>query len=167
MGRYVGIPLLLVAALLNATLMAELRLGGGAPDLVFLVVISWALLGDAREAMWWAVIGGVAQDLLSMAPLGASSLGLVIVAFAADALFGDVPRSNLIVPPLVAAAGTVIYHVVLIGVLRLESLVMPLGQGMAYVTLPTLIFHALLAIPAFRLMGMVHYWLTPRRVRLD
>ena len=33
--------------------------------------------------------------------MGASALGLVVVAFAADALLGDVRRTNLLLPPLV------------------------------------------------------------------
>lgn len=90
MSNYIGIPILLLAALLNSTLMAEFRIGGGAPDLVFLLVVSWALLGDVEEALTWAVIGGVMQDLLSVAPLGTSSLGLVIVAFGADTVFGEI-----------------------------------------------------------------------------
>ncbi len=167
MGRYVGIPLLFLAALLNATLMAELRLGGGAPDLVFLIVVTWAMLAEPRDAYLWAIVGGVAQDWFSMAPLGASSLALLIVAFVVDALFGRVPRGNLLLPPLVAAGGTVLYHLLMIAVLRMQSIVIPVGHGLTYVTLPTVILHALLALPVYRLTGVVHYWLTPRRVRLD
>ena len=43
MGNYIGIPILILAAILNATVMPELRVGGGAPDLVFLLVVSSAL----------------------------------------------------------------------------------------------------------------------------
>jgi rod shape-determining protein MreD len=167
MGRYVGFPLLLIAALLNATVVAELRIGNGAPDLVLLLVISWALLADVREAMFWAVVGGVMQDMLSVAPLGASSLGLVIVAFAADTAFGDVRRSNVLIPPLVALVGTVIYHLGLIAVLQLVGYGVPFGTAMTYVTFPAMIYNAILIIPVFRLTGLLHVWLTPRRVRLE
>src|SRR5690606_23370529 len=86
MANYIGIPILLLAAVINATIMPELRLGNGTADLVFLLVMSWALLADVRDAMLWAVIGGMLQDVLSIAPLGTSALGLGIVAFAADAV---------------------------------------------------------------------------------
>ncbi len=167
MARYIGLPILVFAAILDATVMAELRIGGGAPDLVFLIVASWALLADVQDAMVWAVFGGIVQDTLSVAPLGASALGLVLVAFAADSLFGDVRRTNLVVPPLVMGAGTVIYHLALVGVLRLSGHAVPIGEGLVYVTVPTVVYNVLLSVPVFRGVGLLHGWLTPRRVRLE
>jgi rod shape-determining protein MreD len=167
MGRYIGIPLLMIAALLNATVMVELRIGNGAPNLVLLLVIAWALLADVREAMFWAVIGGVMQDLFSVAPLGASSLGLVIVAFAADFAFGNINRRNLLIPPLVALAGTVVYQIGLMAVLRLVGYAVPFGIAITNVMIPAMIYNTILIIPVFRLIGLLHLWLTPRRVRLE
>lgn len=167
MARYIGLPVVLIAAILNTSVMPELRIGGGAPDLVFLVVVSWALLADAGDAMLWAVFGGAIQDTISLTPVGASALGLVVVAFAADALLGDVRRTNLLLPPLVMGVGTVIYHLGLMIVLRLDGYTVPLGDGLLTVTLPTMIYHVLLSVPVFRLVGLVHDWLTPRRVRLE
>jgi rod shape-determining protein MreD len=167
MGRYIGIPLLILAAILDATLMAELRIGGGAPDLVFLLVVSWALLSSVQEAMLWAVIGGVLKDALSLAPLGTSALGMVVVVFVADSLFGDVRRNNLVIPPVLAAAGTVIYHLGILVVLGRVGYGVPMGEGLLYVTLPTVIYNLILILPVFRLAGLIHRWLTPRRVRLE
>ena len=167
MGRYVGIPLLMIAALLNATVMVELRIGNGGPDLVLLLVVSWALLADVREAMFWAVVGGVMQDMFSVAPLGSSAFGLVIVAFAADSVFGEVRRGNVLIPPLVALVGTVVYHIGLLAVLRLVGYAVPVGLALTYVTFPAMIYNAILILPVFRALGLIHVWLTPRRVRLE
>jgi rod shape-determining protein MreD len=167
MARYIGIPILLVAAVLNATVMAQFRVWQGAPDLVFLLVVSWALLANFRDALLWAVIGGVLQDLLSIAPLGTSALGLVVIVFVSDTLFGQISRNNLVVPPLVVAAGTLIYHLAALGVLWLVDIQVPVGRGLLYATLPTLIYNLLFILPVFRLVGLVHSWLSPRRVRLE
>lgn len=167
MTRYIGLPILLLAAVLDASVMPQMRLGGGAPDLVYLIVVSWALLANVNDALLWAVFGGVMQDTLSVAPLGTSALGLVIVAFVADALFGDVRRTNLLIPPLVMGLGTLLYHGADLLVLRLAGHPVPLGDALATVTLPTLIYHVLLSVPVFRTVGLLHDWLTPRRVRLE
>jgi len=167
MIRYIGLPIVLIAAILDASVMPELRIGKGAPDLVFLVVISWALLADVGDAMLWAVVGGTVRDMLSVVPIGASALGLVVVAFAADALFGDVRRTNVLIPPLVMGVGTVVYHLSLLIVLRLDGHPVPLEVGLLNVTLPTAIYHVLLSVPVFRLVGLAHDWLTPRRARLE
>ena len=44
------------------------------PSLPLLVAGAWALAAGAREAVWWAFVGGVASDLLSGGPLGATAL---------------------------------------------------------------------------------------------
>ncbi len=167
MTRYIGLPILILAAVLNATVMAELRIGNGAPDLVFLLVVSWALLVDVRDALLWAVIGGVLQDMFSIAPLGTSALGLVIVAFLADMAFGQISRRNVLIPPLVAALGTLIYHLGVLLALQMVGVSVPLGRGLLVVTVPTMVYNMILILPVFRLMGMLHFWLTPRRVRLE
>ena len=50
MSVFFSIPIFALAAVLNATVMPEFRLGGGAPDLVFLLVVCWALLSDYERA---------------------------------------------------------------------------------------------------------------------
>lgn len=168
MANYIGIPILLLAAVVNATILPELRLGNGAADLVFLMVISWALLADVRDAMLWAVIGGVLQDLLSIAPPGTSALGLVIVAVTADAIFGNVSRGNLLAPLLVAAVGTGVYQMITLSLLRMLGLsAVGIGQGLVYVTLPATILNVLLILPVYRLMGAVHRRAFPIRARIE
>lgn len=168
MANYVGIPVLLVAAVINATIMPELRLGHGAADLVFLMVISWALLGDVRDAMLWAVIGGMAQDLLSVAPLGTSSLGLVIVAFAAGTVLGGAPRRLIVVPLLAAALGTPVYQMITLVMLRMLGLsAVGLGQGLGYVALPAAILNVLLMLPVYRLMAALHRRAFQARARIE
>ena len=168
MANYIGIPILLLAAVINATVMPELRLGNGTADLVFLLVISWALLADVRDAMLWAVIGGMLQARLSHAPLGTSALGLVIVAFAADAVFGTVSRGNLLVPVLVTIVGTGVYQMITLLLLRgLGLSAVSIGQGLVYVTLPATIMNVLLILPIYRLMGAVHRRAFPIRARIE
>lgn len=168
MANYIGIPILLLAAVINATIMPELRLGNGTADLVFLLVMSWALLADVRDAMLWAVIGGMLQDVLSIAPLGTSALGLVIVAFAADAVFGTVSRGNLIVPLVVAGVGTFVYQMITLLLLRMLGLsAVGLGQGLVYVMVPSTTMNVLLILPVFRLMGAVHRRAFPLRARIE
>ncbi len=168
MSNYFGIPILALAAVLNATVMAELRLGGGAPDLVFLLVVCWALLADVRGALVWAVVGGVMQDMLSVAPLGASSLGLVIVVFAIDSLLAPDDRVSLVAPPVVAAGGTLVYHLALLIVLRMfGEVAVPVGQGLYYVTVPSMIYNTLLILPTLRIMAAIYRGSQPQRPRLE
>jgi len=167
MGRYLGIPILFLAAILDTTLMAELRIGGGGPDLVFLLVVAGALMADLREGLLWAVAGGVMADWLSVAPLGSAAVGLVIVVAAANLVFGQVNRRNVIIPPVVALVGLPIYHAGILLGLRWGGYAVPVATGLVYVTLPALIYNGVLILPVFRIVGLVAQSLQPRRARLE
>ena len=64
----------LVAALLQGSLASAIVIGGARPSFPLLVAGSWSVAMGAREAVWWAFIGGLAADLLSGGPLGAFAL---------------------------------------------------------------------------------------------
>jgi rod shape-determining protein MreD len=64
----------LSAALLQGTVAPLIAIGGARPSLPILVAGSWAVAAGAREAVWWAFLGGIASDLLSGGPLGAFAL---------------------------------------------------------------------------------------------
>ena len=88
MGRYLSIVLLGVAAALSASLLPQVlsvvrALAGdalpwlqntrGQLSLVMLLVLCWSLRAPLSEALTWALVGGLALDLLSVLPLGATS----------------------------------------------------------------------------------------------
>lgn len=167
MSTYLGIPVLIMAAIIDAAVMPHFQIGGGSPELVFLLVMAWALLVDVREAMTWAVIGGLLRDGFSVAPLGTSALGMVMVVFLVDALFGRRDRNNTLLMLLIAVAGTAIYHVVTLLVLRLTGFYVPIGRGLLYVTLPAIFFNTLLAVPVYRVVAGVREWLAPTVRRIQ
>jgi rod shape-determining protein MreD len=43
-----------------------------------LVAASWSVATGAREAVWWAFVGGLAADLLSGGPLGGLALASLV-----------------------------------------------------------------------------------------
>jgi rod shape-determining protein MreD len=61
----------LAAALLQGSVISLISVAGARPSLPLLVAASWSLAAGAREAVWWAFVGGLATDLLSGGPLGA------------------------------------------------------------------------------------------------
>ena len=97
MGRYLSIPILSLAAALSASIMPQMIefaaavLGSFTPilentrgqiSLVLLVVMTWSVRSSLTDSFVWAFVGGIAMDLLSILPLGASSFALVLIVFA-------------------------------------------------------------------------------------
>jgi rod shape-determining protein MreD len=165
-GRYLSLPILLVAVILQSTIVPEIRIGSGGPDLILMLVLSWTLLAGIEEGVYWAIVGGILQDLINGVPTGTSALALVVAAFAINLTLGSVGRSNLIVPPIVAVVGTVIYQFLLAAMLAAFGRPVPISYVLAYVMLPTALFNVILMLPIFRLMGIVFGASRPRRVTL-
>ncbi len=166
MTRYISLPILIIAAILQSTVIPEIRIGEGGPDLILMLVVSWTLLAGIEEGIVWALIGGIVQDLLNGTPTGTSALALVVLVFLITLAIRPVSRKNLILPPLVAAVGTVLYHLLLIVLFTVVGRPVSISYTLPYVTLPTMLFNAVLMLPVFRVMGLVYESSRPRRVTL-
>ncbi|MBM4433592.1 MAG: hypothetical protein FJ028_00495 [Chloroflexi bacterium] len=67
----------LAAALLQGAVASLVAVGGAFPNLPVLVAGSWAVAAGARQALWWAFVGGIASDMLSAGPLGAFTVAIL------------------------------------------------------------------------------------------
>lgn len=167
MSLPLGLPLLLIGAVLQSTVFSQLRVFGGQPDLVVVIVLAWSTLDSEGEGMAWAFVGGLLLDVLSGAPLGVSSLVLLPVAYVVGLAEAQVYRANVGLLLLLGGAGALAYHVLYVIALRfVGGAAIPWPEGIWYVTLPSVILDVCLIIPAVRLLGRWHDRLHPRRVKL-
>lgn len=93
--------LVLLAVVLQATVLARLPLPGAAPDLVLVLVVVLGLLRGPRTAMLAGFAAGLLVDLTGDAELGRAALVLVVVGFLAGQLSDDAGSS----PWVAALAG--------------------------------------------------------------
>jgi rod shape-determining protein MreD len=112
--RYLSIPLLVLAAILQSTLIPEFRIDGAGFDLVLVIVIAWVLTAGAADGVIWAVIAGVCQDLLNGTPTGTSAMALVFACAAVNLLFGQLGQGRWFFAVIAAGAATVVYHAALL-----------------------------------------------------
>jgi rod shape-determining protein MreD len=73
---------LVVAVLVQSTVLARLRLAGVRPDLLVLAVVAVALATDATTGAVFGFVAGLVADLLFDLPVGVSALVYVAVGFA-------------------------------------------------------------------------------------
>lgn len=107
----------LVAALLQGSVVPFVAIAGSRPNLVILAAASWAVAAGAREAVWWAFLGGIAADLLSGGPLGATALA-ALLPVAAVGLLDDPLRPRSVVSAAIlvgvaSLAGAVLYVLII------------------------------------------------------
>lgn len=157
----VGLPLLTLAAVIDASVLSYARFENGQPSLLILVLVAWGLLNDLEDAIPWAIIGGIVADLLSVAPLGASSLGFVLMVSVNQFAFGRITRRNLLIPPLAAVLGTLVYQAVMMGILIVFGWSVPIVQAIPQWIIPSMVFNFLLVLFVFRTMGRIVEFFRP------
>ena len=137
--------LLLVAAVVQISLISYLRVADGYPDVVLVLVVSIALL---RGPLFGACAGfwaGLVLDVASFQTLGLTSLLLC-------GRFGDATTRSSAHPPLIAVALATI--AVALGSSLLHFMLgssVPASELFGRVLLPTLALNLLVAYPLYRL----------------
>ncbi len=162
----VGIPLFMVAAVIDASVLSHLRYLNGQPSLVLILIVSWGLLNELSDALPWAFIGGLFVDLLSVTPTGTSSFAYVLAVTLLAFYVGQVGRRNLVIPPAAVILTTLLHQTVVLAVLILQGNSFPLFRAILTWTIPTLLFNGLLVLPVFRVMGRILDFLRPPKVGL-
>ena len=156
---YLMVPLLLVAALLQSTAAARLQVFGVKPDLVLLLVILGTLLYGGRPGVVWAFIGGLALDIFSGGPMGASSLALMAAALVTGLGHRPLSRFNLLVPLAAAMLGTLVYAAVYLSLLAALNMAglfersLPLWDIVRYVVFPAMLYNTALMLLALPLLN--------------
>jgi rod shape-determining protein MreD len=160
----VGLPLLCLAAVAQSTILARYHFYGGTLDLVLLIVLGWTLSGDALGGLGWGFVGGLCLDLLSGGPLGATPLGLTLMAYLAGLTEGRFWGSHLLLPLAMALLGTVGFHLTSLVVLTLSGHGLDWGVSLTRIVLPSALLNTFLMWPVFSVMRWVHAQLYPPSV---
>jgi rod shape-determining protein MreD len=149
MGNYLSILILGLAAAVQSTFVPQIRLLGGEPDLVFLIVVSWSVNASLEDSVLWAFVGGIMQNLLSAAPLGTASMGLVLVVFTLDTIRRQVYRVGLPLLILIVILGSFVYQLVVMFILSLTEFEIRFLDSLRYVVAPTIAYNLVFIWPIY------------------
>jgi rod shape-determining protein MreD len=136
-------------AVVQAAFLPHFTLLGYTVDLVLLVVISRGILNGQRDAVIWAVAGGLGMDLLSAVPFGANTLAMIIVALVISIRGRDIQHAWAFYPLIAAAMATFLFDLVVIIVLISARRDLGLISAPLLITLPRALLNALAMGPVF------------------
>jgi rod shape-determining protein MreD len=122
-STYLAIPLMVIVAILQATVLPRFPLLGVEPQLALLMTVAWSLLRGVREGLLWAFLLGLAVDIFSAGPMGVTTLSLMAAVGMAIFIQRSFPESRVLLPVALAAVTTGVFWFVNVLVLRL---VMPM-----------------------------------------
>lgn len=166
MAYLIGLPLLASLAVLQATVLGNLRLLEGSPDLILLAVVGWAISGKGHQAMVWGLAGGLILDLLSGLPLGVTAMALILVAALVSFSEGSFWEAHFLMPLSVVLIASLLYYAIVLLWLFIFGRPVELSYALTRVIMPSTFLNVLLALPAAQLAGRLRQSLYPPEVGL-
>jgi len=161
---YLAIPILLVAATLQATVLAHIHFLNGGFDLVFIIVLAWSLVQRGNDGPIWALVGGLFADALSGGPPGAFTLALAMVALSIALTEGRFYKTNWLVALIASVLGTLLYHLIYLLVIIVFGYPINLTDALALSTFPSAILNLLLMLPAYQSAKWLSALVNPPKV---
>jgi rod shape-determining protein MreD len=163
MGTYltVSLPILFLAAVIQSSFIPQLRIFGGNPDLVLLLVLSWSLNTDIDEALVWAFVGGILQDLLSAAPTGAATLSMLPTLYLIHLLNRQVFKIGFPLAMLILFIGSVVKESMMALIMSVSGFTFDV-VAVINVVLPTVLYNMVVGVVVYVMVR----WLQ-RRTRPD
>lgn len=162
MTLYFGIPILLVAAVLQSVWLERISILGGRPDLVLLLTVTWAIIRGAEEGALWGFVGGICCDLLSGGSFGLWTVALTVAGFLAGQPWVSALGPTVVRLALMSALGTVVVHGLLIGMMTVLGLPVDIVRALTTVVGPAALLNFLLSPFAFRFLVWFHRRSLPR-----
>lgn len=164
--RWLGAALvLLVALLLQLSLMPDLRIFGAMGDMLLLVTVAAALVDGPERGATTGFAAGLLYDLVLSTPFGLSALVYTLVGFGVGWVGTFLPRAPLWSPFVVAAAAGVAATVLYVIVGNLVGSPFPFGN-LPRVAFAVAAWNVLLIVPARALFRRLSGRAEPDRIHL-
>jgi rod shape-determining protein MreD len=101
---------LVVAAVVQSTALPHLAVLGVKVDLVLLLIVAWSIRRGVEEGLVWVLIGGLAVDVLSAEPFGASIVAFGLACIVAGSAGPALRKASALLPlaltPLASVVAT-------------------------------------------------------------
>jgi rod shape-determining protein MreD len=150
---YIGIPLLLLLALLEASVLPLFRVAGLQPNLLLVLLVVWLMVRGSGEAFVLIPIGGVFMGLVDGAPMGTALLALAPIAFLQEIRGAHLSESGLVLTIAFVVFMTAAYHTVYFAIFALQGQSGPIAEALLGIVLPVGFLNVLVAIPAYVVMS--------------
>jgi rod shape-determining protein MreD len=161
MRNIVAFPLLLMAVVLQSSVVSQIKLLSGYADLPLLVLGAWALQDRVKSGWHWAALGCVMLAFVSVMPLPVMVIGYFAVIFIAQILQRRVWQAPLLAMFSVTFFSTLFIQLLSFAALRLLGTPLGFYDVIGLITLPSLLLNMLFSIPIYVFMRDLARWVYP------
>ena len=143
MRNLIAFPLLLLAIILQSSVVSQIKLISGYADLMLIILAAWALQDHVTSAWHWAAIACIFTGFVSNMPWLVLILGYFAIVYMAQVLQKRVWQAPLLAMFSVTFAGTIVMHLI------------------SFIILPSLLLNMLFAIPVYTFIRDLARWVYP------
>ena len=161
MRNIIAFPLLLLAVVLQSSVVSQVKLLSGYADLPLLVLGAWALQDRVKSGWHWAALGCVMLAFVSVMPLPVIVIGYFAVIFIAHILQRRVWQAPLLAMFSVTFFSTLFLQLLSFATLRLLGTPLGLYDVIGLIVLPSLLLNMLFSIPVYVFMRDLARWVYP------
>ncbi len=148
---------MILAAILQSTLLPHLSVLHVKVDLVLLVAVAWSIRRGVEDGLFPAIIGGLALDVLSVAPFGSSVIAVGVAAIVAGSVGPSLRRISVLLPLLVTPLTSVIATLIVAFLLVLLGRPVAWPATVALVVLPAAILDTFAMLVVYPIVSFVDH----------
>ena len=148
---------MVVAAILQSSLLPRWSILHVTVNLILLLVVAWSIRRGIEAGLILAIIGGVALDILSVAPLGSSVIALGFAAIFAGSVGPGLRRTSVLLPLLITPVSSVIATLVAAFVLYLLGPRFSWSATVVLVVLPSAILDSAAMLVVYPLVSFIDH----------
>jgi hypothetical protein len=160
----VAIPVLVLAVMLQTSIVGRINLLNGAADLVLLTLAGWSLQERVRGAWMWGVLAVLLIGFVSGIPWVVYLVSYLIVVGLARLLAHRVWQAPLLAMFTVSLIGTLVLHMLTFFERSLFEVPLAFNLSFSRIILPSILLNLLLAIPVHALLSDLASRLHPGEV---
>ncbi|MFA6296166.1 MAG: rod shape-determining protein MreD [Patescibacteria group bacterium] len=147
----ISIISLIILSFLQISFLPNFVILGSVPNLILIVAISWCIVGNFKEAIFWGIAGGIILDLFSPFYFGIISLSNIAIIAAIYFIVKNIINSDdRVSVAAICAIATLLYNFFLIffiliaNLVKLDNLIQPLSFQFLLSIFVQIIFNTIL-----------------------
>ena len=154
MSYYIGPALVVLLALIEASVLPMFRVAGLQPNLVLVLLVVWLMLRGPKEAFVFIAIAGVAIGLVDGAPIGTAILALAPLILLQEIRGAQLRESGLVMTVLFLLIMTFAYHLTYFTVFALMGEAGSMASAITRVIIPTAVLNVAVLLPIYVLVSL-------------
>jgi rod shape-determining protein MreD len=151
---YIGVPLVFLLALVEASVLPLFRVGGLQPNLLVVLFVAWLMLRGPSEAFVLIPFGGLMIGLVDGAPLGTALLALSPLAIVQEMRGTQLRESGFVLTVAFVLGMTLVYHFVYLLVYTAQGDAGNWIEAFTRVIIPTAVLNVVVLLPIYAALTM-------------